>query len=196
VPGGWSPDGTLLFAAVGVANQRLDIGVLTVGDPGSWKLLLQDAADERNPMLSPDGRWLAYASRVSGDYEVYVQRFPDGGGRQQVSVDGGHTPFWSADGRALSYGRVLAGAGAPSAVARVTIEAAGAMGAPLAFGSPVDLFSFTGYFSQIGGQRWFDMSLRGERFLMIKNSEAESGPPILIVVQQWGEELKRLAPTD
>ena len=90
VPGDWSPDGTWL-----VAMAQDDIGMVMVGDRDSWQFLIESPADERNPTISPDGRWLAYGSRETGGFEVYVQRFPEGGGRQQVSVSGGHTPKWS-----------------------------------------------------------------------------------------------------
>jgi hypothetical protein len=54
--------------------------------------------------VSPDGRWLAYASDESGRYETYVQSFPaPGGGKWQISKDGGHFPRWRRDGRELSY---------------------------------------------------------------------------------------------
>ena len=52
---------------------------------------------------SPDGRWLAYVSDLSGMNEVYVNSFPDPGGRRQVSIDGGTEPVWSPDGTELFY---------------------------------------------------------------------------------------------
>ena len=60
-------------------------------------------ANEVLPVVSPDGRWLAYMSDESGALEVYVQRFPDGGGRQRVSTSGGTRPIWGPDGRELFY---------------------------------------------------------------------------------------------
>src|SRR5262245_716825 len=53
--------------------------------------------------LSPDGRWLAYASDVMGRYEVYVQSFPGGVGKRQVSNGGGNSPRWRRDGQELFY---------------------------------------------------------------------------------------------
>jgi len=37
------------------------------------------------PSFSPDGKWLAYANNETGRYEVYIQPFPSGAGRWQVS---------------------------------------------------------------------------------------------------------------
>jgi eukaryotic-like serine/threonine-protein kinase len=53
--------------------------------------------------LSPDGRWLAYASDESGAFEVYVQAFPDSLAKRLVSRGGGAEPRWRADGRELFY---------------------------------------------------------------------------------------------
>ena len=58
---------------------------------------------EWTPRLSPDGRWVAYASDESGSYQVYVRPFPGAGARFQVSADGGEMPVWSHDGRRLYF---------------------------------------------------------------------------------------------
>lgn len=60
-------------------------------------------ASESHPALSPDGRWLAYTSDESGRFEVYVRSIDDGGGRVQISRNGGQEPMWSRDGRELFY---------------------------------------------------------------------------------------------
>ena len=46
--------------------------------------------------FSPNGRWLAYASNESGQYQVYVRPFPSGEGKWQVSDSSGTTPRWRA----------------------------------------------------------------------------------------------------
>ncbi len=54
--------------------------------------------------MSPDGRWLAYASNESGQYEVYVRPFPNtNDGKWLVSTDGGEEPVWAHSGRELFY---------------------------------------------------------------------------------------------
>jgi serine/threonine protein kinase len=55
------------------------------------------------PRFSPDGRYLAYLSDASGRNEVYVRRFPSGGGPWQVSADGAAEPRWSAGGDELFF---------------------------------------------------------------------------------------------
>ena len=54
-------------------------------------------------MISPDGRWIAYVSDVSGRDEVYVQSFPESGERIPISTQGGIEPVWRRDGRELFY---------------------------------------------------------------------------------------------
>ena len=53
--------------------------------------------------LSPNGRWIAYTSDETGRFEVYVQSFPGGGNKWQVSVNGGSDAKWRLDGRELFY---------------------------------------------------------------------------------------------
>ncbi len=66
--------------------------------------LLNTPAFEGQPAVSPDGRWLAYASGETGRNEVFVRPFPDvGKGKWQVSVEGGSWPKWSHTGRELFY---------------------------------------------------------------------------------------------
>ncbi|MGA2215915.1 MAG: protein kinase [Bryobacteraceae bacterium] len=77
-----------------------DGGGLRAGKP---EVFLQTPFDERYPVFSPDGRWLAYSSNESGSFQVYVRAFPDQGRRWQISNDGGLTPTWSRDGRELLF---------------------------------------------------------------------------------------------
>ena len=59
------------------------------------EVFLRSSSDERHPSVSPDGEWLAYVLNESGKFEVYVQTFPDRGGKWQISNDGGMYPVWS-----------------------------------------------------------------------------------------------------
>ena len=66
--------------------------------------LVTSPARELSPAVSPDSRWLAYASDESGTSEVYVRPFPDvATARWQVSVSGGTNPVWSRNGTELFY---------------------------------------------------------------------------------------------
>jgi Tol biopolymer transport system component/predicted Ser/Thr protein kinase len=70
---------------------------------GKPEPFLQTQFNERSPVFSPDGRWLAYASDESGVYQVYVRAFPDKGGKWQISNNGGVYPVWARNGRDLFF---------------------------------------------------------------------------------------------
>ena len=81
------------------------------GDAEPIRVVDRDG-EEVNPRVSPDGRWVAYQSNQSGSAEVYIELFPQGGGRVPVSAGGGTQPLWRGDGRELYYvdpgGRLMA----------------------------------------------------------------------------------------
>jgi eukaryotic-like serine/threonine-protein kinase len=70
---------------------------------GKPEVFLQTRFHERGPMFSPDGRWLAYMSNESGNYQVYVEAFPQKRGKRQISTDFGGYPAWSRKGDELFF---------------------------------------------------------------------------------------------
>jgi Tol biopolymer transport system component len=101
----WSPDGSVLLAGEWVPGEdgQYDIWVLPLDTERAPYRLTETPFDEWDPALSPDGRWMAYTSDESGQYEVYVTSFPDGGRKWQLSIDGGGSPKWSQRGDELFY---------------------------------------------------------------------------------------------
>ena len=87
----------------------------------------------RRGTFSPDGRWLAYESRVSGRSEIYVQPFAGPGDRMQVSRDGGVQARWRADGRELYF------VGLDRQLLAVSVGVSGG-GRAIDLGSPAPLF--------------------------------------------------------
>jgi Tol biopolymer transport system component len=65
--------------------------------------VIQTQADERNPQVSADGKWIAYSSNETGRSEIYIRPFPEGPGKIQVSVNGGVFPRWRRDGKELYF---------------------------------------------------------------------------------------------
>ena len=65
--------------------------------------IVQTPADERNPQVSSDGKWIAYSSNETSRSEIYIRPFPDGPGKIMVSVNGGVFPRWRRDGRQLYF---------------------------------------------------------------------------------------------
>jgi len=110
-PGAWTPDDRTLVYNAATPGSGLDILTLTVDGTTGVTPLIQTSFQESSPKLSHDGRWLAYTSDASGQSELYVQRYPEGGQRWQISAGGGEAPLWSPDGRELYYwsgGRMVA----------------------------------------------------------------------------------------
>ena len=98
IPYDWSPDGATLFVHATFPETGRDVGMVSLDGPGTWEPLIETGANEHMSAISPDGRWLAYTSNETGRDEVYVQRFPELEGRTAISVGGGRSSSWSADG--------------------------------------------------------------------------------------------------
>ena len=149
--------------------------------------LLKTSFVEQNAEVSPSGQWLAYQSNEQGRDDVYVSPFPNvDAGRSLVSTHGGRAPLWSRNGQELFY---------------VTLEGA-IMSVPVQQGTtwqhgPAKQVVRPGYFHAGEVYRTFDVSLDGQRFLMIKqNVNAVDVSRSIIVVQNWFEELNRRVPTN
>ncbi|HEY7614318.1 MAG TPA: protein kinase [Gemmatimonadales bacterium] len=141
--------------------------------------LVNSPALEGKMAVSPDGRWLAYASEESGDREIYVRPFPDAGSaRWQVSAAGGTDPVWSRNGRELFY------ISATNEMMSVEV----APGKAFSISPPKALFS-TAPYSQVGPVLSFDVHPDG-RFLMLRETTPAERSE-LILVQNWLGEMKQ-----
>ena len=151
---------------------------------GETMPLIETAAGEINPEVSPDGRFLAFQSNVSGVWKVYVAPYPDprSGRREPVSPDSGVQPLWSRDGRHLFYltleGDMMAVPVAP-----------GVRDWSAAAGARTRLFDARAYYrgDAVLVFRTYDVAGDG-RFLMIRPAApatATGTPPMLKVVQNW-----------
>jgi len=178
-----SPDGSVVVAGRHGQETGYDLVAIDLDGEGTERTILGTDNAEGFPKFSPDGRWLAYATNESGQFEVYVSSFPQLDSKRQVSEGGGSKPLWRADGGELFY-RDLGGA-----VLSVPIDATGA----LDFGSPIRLFD-----GPYASMTVLDYAVApdGQRFLMFKPSPDPANRGQLILVQNWFVELKRLVPTD
>jgi len=141
--------------------------------------------DEVAPALSADSRWLAYVSNRGEQANVYVRPFPQADSETQVSVNGGIEPVWSRNRPELYYRN---GTGEMVVVPVLP-------GAEFVTGPEQVLFSATEYRSDFYHAA-YDVTADGQRFAMIRISESGSLDEQLIVVENWFEELKRLAPAN
>jgi serine/threonine-protein kinase len=185
-----SPDSTRLVFTGLTTSTGEDVMALQLEGAHKVMALVQTPSAERNGIISPDGRWLAYEANDSGQLEIYVRPFPEvTGGHWQVSTAGGTRPLWARNGQELFY---LAPDGA---LMHVGVERSQTWAVTV----PTRLIK-EGYFTVPGGflGRTYDVSPDGKRFLMIKSgggTESTSAPTSLVVVQHFDEELKRLVPT-
>ena len=100
-----TPDGkTLLFEHDDSADDLMGIDLQTPS--ASMVRVIGGPGNENNGKFSPDGRWIAYESNESGRPEVYLVPYPlAGGGRKQLSTEGGTNPQWGPDGRTVYFRR-------------------------------------------------------------------------------------------
>ena len=149
---------------------------------------LQTPFSEHTAQFSPDEKWVAYVSNESGRCEVYIRSFPDGGGKQRVSVNGGTRPRWSREGGEVFY-----------------IEDSTLMAVPVAtrltltIGQPQRLF-VSEALARGPGILNYDVAPDGQKFVLPEmapagdaNAEQESADrqrPTIRVVRNWYEEFR------
>jgi len=148
----------------------------TVGTP-----LVATQAVERMPCISPDGKYIAYTSNESGRIEVYLTRFPEAGGKWQVSTQGGSRPAWDRAGGTLFYT-------SPTQLMRVDVTTTPS----LQLGSPQPVFLLANARVVMGRTSHFAVFPGGKRFVFIcGGGDTESKPHVKITVaENWVSEFK------
>jgi serine/threonine-protein kinase len=181
-PGPCSPDGNTLAFVEYHPDTSHDIILL---DLQSRRVtpFLNSRYTERSPELSLDGGWIAYSSDQSGRDEVYVRSLSGTGSSYQISSEGGKEPLWARNGKQLFYRW-----GNQVWVVAVRKDKGFSSGKPLL------LFEKPGLVTADPIRHW-DLSLDGQRFLMVKQDDRKPEPSTeMMFVQNWFEELKRLVP--
>lgn len=105
---GWMPGGRQLrFLTLKEqgGNRDYDISLFDISSHTVTPLVGLPGSAQHSSAVSPDGRWLAYASNETGRYEVWLEPLPRTGVRHQVTRDGGGHPMWSPDGRSIYLDR-------------------------------------------------------------------------------------------
>ena len=153
-----------------------------VSSSSGWKPhpFLQTSFAELAAKFSPDGRYVAYVSNESGQMEVYVQPFPEGGRKVTVSSKGGRKMRWSRDGKELFY-----------------VEGETLVAVSVSSGSSFSVDSATRLFEHPGlrsGYTYpsYDVSADGQRFILAEPVElgADAPEPSIRVVQNWFAEFR------
>jgi Tol biopolymer transport system component/predicted Ser/Thr protein kinase len=175
----WSRDGRYIIEQAFDPKTNFDIWVLPLfGARKAFPYLHMDF-NESYGKLSPNGKWLAYQSDETKRAEIYVQSFPNPGGKMQVSTNGGTRPVWSRDGKELFFidsGRKMMAAEVKSGV---QFEA----------GVPKPLFDTRLQQGLQQGITRFDVSKDG-RFLIPTALEEGANVPVS-VVENWTAGLKK-----
>ncbi len=175
----WSPDGESVLCTALSAGKSGDLLLIPLGGDHTPRELTQTKHDEGNGRFSPDGKWIAYDSNESGQYEVYVAAFPGPGSKIQVSTTGGTEPRWRADGKELYYfardNRLMA--------VEITMG-----GSAFDVGKVVPLFQAREVWLP-GAAIRYDVSKDGQRFLVFA-PVAETTPATISLIVNWTEELK------
>lgn len=185
IPSSVTPDGKYVI----LYRSAKDIVMMALDGTRPVEPLVNTSSIERNGVVSRNGHWLAYESDSSGQFEIYVRPFPNvEAGLSRISAAGGTRPLWSRNGQELFY---VAPDGSLMA-ARVEPR-----GGAWSSESPVKVLEARYATTGVRPGRTYDVSLDGQRFLVIKPPAAsQAGAPQISIVQGWFEELKRLVPVN
>ncbi|HJW13564.1 MAG TPA: protein kinase [Thermoanaerobaculia bacterium] len=182
-PEDWSRDGRfILFRDYDPKQPGLEFLRVGSKDPPAHVKGSEQAIEFR---LSPDGLWILWTSAESGRRELYVQRFPDASGRQQVSVNGGGNGRWSPNGREILF------ISPDAKLMSASFEAAGAsprISIPKTL-FPVSRAQLEGAYVGSLSYTW-DIFPDGNRFLLAF-PVSETDPSLITVVLNWTAQLTR-----
>ncbi len=171
IPNSWSlDDKEILFTRQVTSGEYLELIPVAGGEPTRF---LAGKSSETNGQISPDGKWVTYASDESGNWEIYVTSFPGAEGKWQVSRGGGSEPRWLADGKEIFYI-------APSGMLMgVPVNGAGIF----TTGTPAPLFQIRGR-APISSTDVFtyDVAKDGKRFLVNRYVKPEHVAPLTILI--------------
>ncbi len=167
----WLSDGRHL--AVTDAQDTFDIRLVDAIEGGTiTPLFASPSAAEYAAAFSPDGRHVAYTTTETGTDEVFVETFPPGHGKWQVSSAGGFCPVWSRDGKELYF---VAG----DSMMAVDVDTKDVFRA----GLPHELFTGP-YVLTTPPSRNYDVGPDG-RFVVIKPKSVSTTPRELVLLDGW-----------
>jgi hypothetical protein len=157
--------------------------LLSLGGERKSRSLLQTTFIEAQARFSPNGRWIAYISNETGQFQVYVESFPATGAKLAISIGGGSQPQWRADGKELYYytpDRKL-----------MAVEVNGD-GPTFKVGEARPLFEFRVFAidQSFPGNGYYTVTHDGKRFLVSSLPEAPERQQINVIVN-WSADFKK-----
>ena len=167
----WSRDGRLIAGTGG------DLWLLPPGNEQKPEKYIDSAAGAMHGNFSPDGHLVAYTSRESGRFEIYVQTVPRSDRKWPVSTSGGYEPRWRADGHEVYY------------LSEDRTLMAVPVGAGPSFGIPKPLFQTHVPAGVTSLRTHYVPSRDGQRFLMNVATDTVTSP--ITVVLNWTALLKK-----
>ncbi len=175
----WTRDGRFVVYETPAGPNRQDVWLLPLAGDRKPVPFLTGPYDESQARVSPDGRWLAYTSDESGRPEVYVQSFPEPGGKWQISTRGGSDPAWRADSRELFY------ISSDQQMMAMPVTAAPALEVVV----PQVLFPIR-VLQPVGPRNHYDVSRDGQTFYVVAPLQGGSVGTTTVVVN-WPESIQR-----
>ena len=172
IPTQWSVDRRFLIHGRLTARSSWDVWAQPLSGDGKPFPVVETPHDEVDGTLSPDTRLLAYASNESGIVEIYVQPFPRGGARWQVSRGGGLDPQWRQDGKQLFF---------VSPDKKLMVVDVNDERGEVSFGPPRALFGVASVSWEAIGHAYV-VAANGQRFLVNRLSESAAAAPIGIIL--------------
>jgi Tol biopolymer transport system component len=151
---GWMAGGTQMRFLTLTGNGDYGISAFDMATRKTTKLVDLPGSAQHSSNVSPDGRWMAYASNETGRYEVWLELLPSTGKRYQLTRNGGSHPLWSPDGQSVYFDR-----------ASQLFQLAVNLKDPSTTAEPVAL-PIKG-FAQAEYRRQFDMMPNGRQFLVL-----------------------------
>ncbi len=177
----FTPDGSKLLLTQFGLPTLTNILLLPATAGATATPFIATPKNERDAALSPDGRWVAFTADYSGNEEVYVQAFPEPGGRWQVSLHGGTAPRWSRDGKELYYLR-----------GEEIVDVAVRSGPTFSSGPEKTLFRVDRLTTRTERSVPYDVAPDGKRFLFLVDQPTPKVSPRLDVALRWADGLPGL----
>jgi len=180
IPNSWSADDSQILCAL-QTNTQDSLGsvlVLVPASGGTITQFLPKDSSKTNGQISPDGKWVAYASNESGEWEIYVTTFPAAAGKWQVSRGGGSEPRWRGDSKEIYY------IGPTETLMEVPVETGGTFSS----GAPVALFQIRGRAPISSTDLYtYDVTKDGKRFIVNQYVKPEHVAPLAIVQHAFAD---------
>ena len=182
-PSDWSPDGRVVLYHSDDGTNGSNLWAVPMDGSGDPVRLTQPGLGSADGQFSPDGRWLAFIGKATGEIEVYVQRVEGMklvGGPVRVSESGGEWPLWRRDGAELFFmnrGALMAaefhaGSDRPAGVPRSLFTIGGSGGGPF------------------GSARRYAVTPDGQRFVAIVSATDPTPHPATVILN-WPASIKK-----